>query len=215
MKMLTTITGPSCAGKSTLEAMMAERGCLRAISTTTRPPRAGEVDGVNYYYVDKSQFKRLMTQGAFIENVEFGGHFYGITSTEVKRLFDSGGSHIVIVCEPVGAAQIRHWCSRQDGIKLRQVFIDNPDSVIAERFTERLMKELMNASAEKSSAEAYEKVKQSYAKRLGVMLTEEVKWRKNLQDYDFCVSHFDASNAQAVVDVLMESIPVPEIALAA
>src|SRR3569623_2214195 len=105
MKKQTTLTGPSCAGKSTLEKMMAERGCMKAVSTTTRSPRAGEVDGVDYYFVSKEKFLTMATLDMFIEMVKFGEHHYGVTVAEMGRLW-MDGEKVVLLSEPVGAEKI-------------------------------------------------------------------------------------------------------------
>ncbi|MDY7537643.1 guanylate kinase [Undibacterium sp. 5I1] len=201
MKRITTLTGPSCAGKSTLENMLAERGCLKGVSTTTRSPRPGEKEGVDYYFVSKSEFKRLAAQGAFIEAVPFGDHMYGMSVMEVNRLF-AQGDHIVIVCEPIGAAQIRLWVSGQEGIKLTQAFVDNPNSVIAERFLDRVTKEMAEVASKGSSADAYAKVSKTYADRLNIIMTVESHWREKATEYDMYLSRFDAQNCNAAADLL-------------
>src|SRR3569832_2784359 len=144
MKKLTTLTGPSCAGKSTLEKMMAERGCMKAVSTTTRSPRAGEVDGVDYYFVSKEKFLTMATLDMFIEMVKFGEHHYGVTVAELERLW-MDGEHVVLVCEPVGAEQIQKWAKKRPDVQLTSDFIDNPTSVIADRFLRRFGGDLLAA----------------------------------------------------------------------
>src|SRR3569832_428159 len=165
MKKLTTLTGPSCAGKSTLEKMMAERGCMKAVSTTTRSPRAGEVDGVDYYFVSKEKFLTMATLDMFIEMVKFGEHYFGVSVAELVRLWRDG-VHVVLVCEPGGAEQIQNWAKKRPDVQLTSVFIDNPTSVITDRFLRRFGGDLLAAEVEQDS----ERVINSYAKRMAMMV---------------------------------------------
>lgn len=57
---------------------------------TTRNPRAGEVDGKDYYFVSHDKFKELITQGAFIEHAQFSGNFYGTSFMTVREIQKSG-----------------------------------------------------------------------------------------------------------------------------
>jgi len=204
MKKLTTLTGPSCAGKSTLEKMMAERGCMKAVSTTTRSPRAGEVDGVDYYFVSKEKFLTMATLDMFIEMVKFGEHHYGVTVAELERLW-MDGEHVVLVCEPVGAEQIQKWAKKRPDVQLTSVFIDNPTSVITDRFLRRFGGDLLAAEVEQDS----ERVINSYAKRMAMMVNVEPTWRiaayNSLQGglrYDLVFESFDQSNDTRIADIL-------------
>jgi guanylate kinase len=84
------ITGPSGAGKGTLEqALLARRpGRLElAVSATTRPRRASERDGVHYWFVSDAEFDRLVGDGAFLEWVPYvSGHRYGTLRSEIERI---------------------------------------------------------------------------------------------------------------------------------
>lgn len=72
------IVGESAAGKSSVEKMLMQKyGYKKIVSYTTRPPRENEIDGFDYNFIDKSQFKRLKLQGFFAETAEYNGWFYG------------------------------------------------------------------------------------------------------------------------------------------
>jgi len=200
VKQLTTLTGPSCAGKSTLESMMVERGCMKAVSTTTRLPRAGEVDGVDYYFIGADKFKTMKDCGMFIECIQFGDNFYGLSTAELNRLF-MHGDHIVLVCEPVGAKQIALWCkSHRDEIQLRQVFVDNPQSVINERFLQRTINDATAAAAIGSNS--HNRVIKTAAKRMEVMMTTEQAWRLEAHAYDLDLQRIDITNCVEIADML-------------
>lgn len=84
------ISGPSGAGKTTLVERVVREApvkLVKSISATTRPPRAGEVDGDAYYFLSAEEFGRRQRQGEFLETAEvFGvGHWYGTLKSEVDR----------------------------------------------------------------------------------------------------------------------------------
>ncbi|HEU4857265.1 MAG TPA: GTPase, partial [Rhodanobacteraceae bacterium] len=73
------VAAPSGAGKSTLvNALLArEPGIVLSISHTTRAPRAGDVDGVQYHFVDRARFEAMIARGEFLEHAEVFGNYYG------------------------------------------------------------------------------------------------------------------------------------------
>ena len=196
MKRLTTLTGPSCAGKSTLERMLAERGAQRAISTTTRAPRNGEVDGVDYYFVSQDEFATLRECGMLVECAKFGDHWYGLSIAELDRVF-AQGDHVVAVCEPVGANRIKEYCASRDDIRLREVFVDNPLDVINDRFLKRFYEDMRKAAMLRQGDPKM--ITARYAKRLTVMQTTERAWREELHLYDLYLPRFDEFNADLIV----------------
>ncbi len=88
--MLLLISGPSGAGKTTfVRALLAADPRVRfSVSTTTRPPRPGERDGVDYHFVDEAAFDRLVAADAFIEWAEVHGHRYGTRRDHVQAMID-------------------------------------------------------------------------------------------------------------------------------
>ena len=102
------ITGPSGVGKGTVIRLLRERlsGIRLSISATTRPPRPGEVDGVDYHFMSDSQFDRLVAEGAFVEHAQYAGHRYGTLRTELEGASQSR-EVIVLEIELQGARQIR------------------------------------------------------------------------------------------------------------
>lgn len=194
---IVTLTGPSCAGKTTLEKRLKDVGFVQVISHTTREPRAGEENGKAYYFIDKSEFKRLATTGFFIEQVEFNGNFYGVSADEVKRVAEQG-KPIVVIVEPWGLVQIRDYC-RQHGWEVYSVFIDNPGEVIARRFLERMLSDFSLAIARGESG----KIIDTYSKRLGIMLKDECYWAEdNGPACDLWLQEFDERNTEKTVEFL-------------
>jgi guanylate kinase len=195
---IVTLTGPSCAGKSTLEARLKDRGFVNVISTTTRAPRAGEANGKSYYFTDRESFQRMRDEGAFVENVEFNGELYGVSAQEIRRVADLG-KPIVVVVEPEGLVQIRHYAF-QHGWEIQNVFVGNPPGVIASRFVKRLLADFTMAMATPGKADS---VIDSYSRRLGVMLEREVHWAEDVGPLcNIWLHRFDESNIEEVVGLI-------------
>lgn len=85
---LIIITGPSTAGKTTTTEQVMEKtpGSARLITTTTRAPREGEVDGVDYYFVPREEFVKRSARGEFFETAENYGNFYGSSSVTTEEM---------------------------------------------------------------------------------------------------------------------------------
>jgi len=86
------LSGPSGAGKSSLiHKIMNDIGeCYFSISTTTRPMREGEADGVDYYFVDEEEFKREIEEDQFLEYALVHGNYYGTSIKPVKKALTEG-----------------------------------------------------------------------------------------------------------------------------
>ena len=90
--MIYVISAPSGAGKTTLiQRLMEEHHSLRfSVSTTTRPPRPDEVDGVNYHFVDRSRFQQMVEEGEFLEWAHIHGNMYGTSRAAAQAVLDEG-----------------------------------------------------------------------------------------------------------------------------
>jgi guanylate kinase len=105
---LFVITAPSGAGKTSLiEAMMAADPTLKlSISYTTRPPRPGEKNGVDYHFVDDAAFLAMRERGEFLESAEVHGYRYG-TSKKVITDALARGEDLILEIDWQGAQQVR------------------------------------------------------------------------------------------------------------
>jgi guanylate kinase len=106
--LLIVISGPSGVGKDTLiqRLLDLDRNLRYSVSCTTRPPRPGEVDGVNYTFVTRERFEELIEEGAFLEYATYDGNLYGSLADRVERA-RAGGHDIVLKIEVQGAEQVR------------------------------------------------------------------------------------------------------------
>lgn len=105
---LIVVSGPSGAGKSTVLArVLGEMDRLRfSVSHTTRPPRPGEQDGVQYFFVNEERFAKLQKDSAFLEWATVHAHLYGTCFAEVERAVRDGVD-LLLDLDVQGAAQVR------------------------------------------------------------------------------------------------------------
>jgi guanylate kinase len=126
MSKVFVITGPSGVGKGTLIKRLLSRcpNLELSISATTRGPREGEVDGVDYHFLSAAEFERRVGEKDFLEFATYSGNRYGTLRSEVERRLDAGHS-VVLEIEVQGATQVR--AAKPDSI---QIFIAPPDPVV-------------------------------------------------------------------------------------
>ncbi|MGI5994447.1 MAG: guanylate kinase [Saccharomonospora viridis] len=105
---LTVVSGPSGVGKSSVVAEL-RRLCpdiFLSVSVTTRAPRAGEVDGEHYHFVDRERFRSMVENGELLEHAEFAGNYYGTPRAPVERVLEQGRPAVLEI-ELKGARQVR------------------------------------------------------------------------------------------------------------
>jgi guanylate kinase len=102
------ITGPSGVGKGTLIRGLRERvpELALSVSATTRAPRPGERDGIDYHFLTAEEFEARVEDGSFVEHASYSGNHYGTLRAELDRQLDAGVP-VVLEIEVQGARQIR------------------------------------------------------------------------------------------------------------
>lgn len=106
--LLIVFSGPSGVGKGTIRSKFIDDRDLNlafSISMTTRKPRPGEVDGVDYFFVDRKTFEQQIENDAFLEFAEFVGSYYGTPKAYVDKLRDEG-KNVLLEIEVQGALQV-------------------------------------------------------------------------------------------------------------
>ncbi|MGL4952458.1 MAG: guanylate kinase [Culicoidibacterales bacterium] len=106
---LFVVSGPSGVGKGTVRAGLFEREGVNlaySVSMTTRAPREGEIDGVDYFFTDREQFEAMIQQEGFIESAEFCGNYYGTPKSYVEKQLEAG-KDVVLEIEVQGAFQVK------------------------------------------------------------------------------------------------------------
>lgn len=102
------LSSPSGGGKTTIaKALLAARDDVGySISATTRPPRKGEANGKDYFFLSREEFDRRVAAGEFVEWAEYSGHRYGTLKEQVRTVLASG-LHVVLDIEINGARAMR------------------------------------------------------------------------------------------------------------
>jgi guanylate kinase len=106
--LLIVLSGPSGVGKDTLIKRLLEldRNLRYSVSCTTRAPRPGEADGVDYSFVTRERFQQLIDEGAFLEYATYNANLYGTLAERVEREREAGRD-VVLKIEVKGAEQVR------------------------------------------------------------------------------------------------------------
>ncbi|MCK5235539.1 MAG: guanylate kinase [Deltaproteobacteria bacterium] len=180
------VSGPSGAGKSTLAKKAVEffPDLTFSISYTTRKPRAGDVDGVDYHFVSAEEFDKMVESGAFLEYATVHGKSYGTSGVELSKVIDRGGN-VILDIDVQGAALIRNALSTgEHGMDAVFIFVLPPS---IEECRERLKKRA-NLSEDELS------------KRMKTAV-EEIK---RAEEYDFVIVNDGLNEAfcefQAVIE---------------
>ena len=108
---LIVLSGPSGVGKSTVIAeLMGQRDNIYfSVSYTTRKPRVGEQDGVNYNFVDRAEFERMIADNELLEYAEYVNNYYGTSLKAIRDQLDAGHD-VLLDIEVQGAAKVRERC---------------------------------------------------------------------------------------------------------
>lgn len=163
---LITITAPSAAGKTHLLSALADEGIVRVPTYTTRKPRIGEIDGVDYKFLNDQEFDKMRYSGLFIESIEFGGAKYGSSMVRANRAIDSGLQPAMIL-EPSGVSAFI-----AAGIPIFSVFVDVKESIRLERLKWRLTSSLAAAKSQSDIDASHA----TYQRRHDKVVGEERNW---------------------------------------
>lgn len=106
--LLVVLSGPSGSGKGTVlkQAMRSNPNIEVSVSVTTRAPREGEIDGVNYYFLTPEAFQNLLAEDGLLEWAEFCGNFYGTPREKIEQRLNEG-KDVVLEIEVQGAMKVR------------------------------------------------------------------------------------------------------------
>ena len=163
MSYILLISGPSGAGKSSLlSRLFAEfkDEIYFSLSSTTRAPRAGELDGVHYHFISEAEFQKGIEEDAFLEWARVHTHFYGSSKKLVSQALKAGKVVIFDI-------DVQGFLSIKDRLELSSIFITSPSK-------KELEKRLLKRGTDSTEA---------IKKRLEVA-SEEMNF---LAQYDFCI----------------------------
>ena len=160
--MLIVISGPSGVGKGTIfsRLLASDPSLTFSVSATTRAPRNGETDGVDYFFITEDKYQELVKQDAFLEHATVHGHSYGTLKSQILDKLEKG-LNVVLDIDPQGAKQVMAQWPDCVSIfllppsydKLRQrLYGRNTDA------TEEIERRLKNAKGEIEQAGMYQYV---------------------------------------------------------
>lgn len=105
--LMIVISGPAGSGKGTVNAHLLRTGeFVYSVSATTRAPRPGEVDGVNYHFISREEFLSRIESGDMLEYTEYCGNFYGTPLKEAEAVLASG-KNLILEIEVEGARNVK------------------------------------------------------------------------------------------------------------
>jgi guanylate kinase len=169
---LLVLSSPSGAGKTTLARRLleADPSIRMSVSVTTRKPRRGEVDGVDYVFIDKREFERLRARRKLLESAEVFGHYYATPKAPVVDALQSG-QDVLFDIDWQGARQLKKRLPRD----VVRVFILPPDGRTLER---RLKSRNQDSQA-------------TMAHRMAAAAAEIEHW----QEYDYVIVNADVEES--------------------
>ena len=171
------ISGPSGTGKTSVIKELCEGDTTLAfsISATTRPPRSDETDGIDYYFLDQTEFEDLIDRSGFLEWVKYGGHYYGTLKSTIESTIEKG-KDLVLEIDVHGAMKVKDL-----GIRYTSIFLLPPS-------LESLEKRLRNRKTE-SDSELQQR-----------LLTAKSEFAY-VADYDYCILNPDHNVEKAVTQI--------------
>lgn len=105
--LLVVVSGPAGSGKGTVNKQLLDTGDFAfSVSATTRAPRPGEVDGINYHFISKEEFEKRIETGDMIEYTSYCGNYYGTPRKEVEEVL-AAGKNIILEIEVNGAVNVK------------------------------------------------------------------------------------------------------------
>lgn len=144
MKSLIILTGKTAAGKDAIKLALISKypGLKKVITDTPRIPRTGEINGVDYNFLTKEQFKKKIEAGDFAEYVEYGGNLYGTSKKELEQAINGNTLWII---DPSRAGEVREFIRRTfpAGVagqlikKVVVIYVTVSDEIVLKRLKER------------------------------------------------------------------------------
>ena len=171
------ISGPSGTGKTSVIKALCESDPTLAfsISATTRPPRSDETNGIDYHFLDQTEFEDLIQCGGFLEWVKYGGHYYGTLKSTIESTIEKG-KDLVLEIDVHGAMKVKDL-----GIRYTSIFLLPPS-------LGSLEKRLRNRKTESDS---------ELEQRL---LTAKSEFAY-VKDYNYCILNPDHNVEKAVTQI--------------
>lgn len=180
--LMLVLSSPSGAGKSTLSRMLleSESGVVMSVSSTTRPPRPGEVDGKDYHFVDRARFERMVADDELLEHAKVFDNYYGTPAGPVEQALASGHD-ILFDIDWQGTQQLAQKSPKD----LVRIFILPPST--------RELERRLNARAQDSA--------EVVARRMSKASEEISHWA----EYDYVIVNDDLAESLVKIRAILEA----------
>lgn len=154
--MLIILTGKTASGKDAVIAKLlrALPNFKKVITTTSRDPRSGETDRIDYYFISKQDFKQKIENGEFLEYVEYGGNLYGTEKREIENKTD-----LIWKIDPSMAGKVRLQLT---GFRLQVIYLTTDDKTVLQRLKERRLTEGEIEKRMRDDARFWQEFKDNY-----------------------------------------------------
>lgn len=163
--LMLVISGPAGSGKGTVNAMLLARDDFAfSVSATTRAPRPGEIDGVNYHYITRESFLSRIESGDMLEYTEYCGNFYGTPKKEAEEVLRTG-KNLILEIEVEGAQNVKKKYPDAVLVLLLPPSYSEQESRLRGRGTEteqKILERLARAKEEVALADQYDYVVYNY-----------------------------------------------------
>ena len=135
--LMLVVSGPAGSGKGTVNGRLSKmEGYAFSVSATTRAPRPGEVDGVNYHFISREEFEELIRTEGVLEWTEYAGAYYGTPRSEITRIHAAGRIPLLIL-DVVGV----HSLVSKSDLSVCGIYVWDKLSVMEERIFQRYLGE--------------------------------------------------------------------------
>ncbi len=202
---LIVLSGPSGAGKGTIhnELLKRDSNLTYSVSMTTRSPRDGEVDGVDYYFVSEEEFKKEIEKGSFLEYALVHGNYYGTLKKNVDDSLDKG-LDVILEIDIQGALNVKEKASDAIFIFIMPPTMRELRDRLVKRGTEtkeKIIERFKNAYKEVNEISKYnyvvinDEVESAVKKVQAIMLAERCRVDR--------IEEFDLNNQEELVHELL------------
>ena len=163
--LLIVVSGPAGSGKGTVNSQLVATGdFVFSVSATTRAPRPGEIDGVNYHFIDREEFQRRIDENGFLEYTTYCDNFYGTPLKEALAVLENG-KNLILEIECDGAKNVKKIFPEAVLIMLIPPTFSIQEERLRGRATETeevILKRLEKAKREIEQLDAYDYIVYNY-----------------------------------------------------
>lgn len=185
--LLLVLTGKTASGKDTIQAQLLSKypNLKGIVTTTSRAPRDGERDGVDYHFITRDEFEKKIESGEFAEYVEYGGNLYGTYKSELESALTQDTLWRI---DPSRAGEVREFIKRAFPSEISEklikrllvIYVTVADDVVLQRLKERNL----------STQEIEKRIKD-----------DEQIWQKNKDNYDHVIENVPGKLDQTIAEI--------------